>query len=192
MARRSRKEREAEIVNRFIFAGLTRNTAKVLSYLLKVKEASTSAIERMTGLRQPEVSHAVKRLVDMNWVSSRTVNSKGRGRPKNVYFLSIQPKEIVRELYRVLHYPHIVKRFKPSKNDINEFIAMILERADITKGLYEVKKIKDDPTDNMFLACALEGKADYIVSRDPHLRDLKHYQGVQIVDATTFTVKVKE
>lgn len=107
-------------------------------------------------------------------------------------FTLVTSKEIIKELYRVLHYPHIVKRFKPSENDINEFIGMILDKAKITKGLYEVKKIKDDSTDNMFLACAIEGKADFIVSRDPHLRDLKHYQGVQIIDATTFTEKVKE
>ncbi|MFC1534671.1 putative toxin-antitoxin system toxin component, PIN family [Thermodesulfobacteriota bacterium] len=69
---------------------------------------------------------------------------------------------------------------------------MILDKAMITKRLYEVNKIKDDPTDNMFLACALEGKADYVVSRDPHLKDFKHYQGVQIIDATTFIGKVKE
>lgn len=106
-------------------------------------------------------------------------------------FTLVTSKEILKELYRVLHYPHIVKRFKPSKSDINEFIGMILDKGVITRGLYEVKKIKDDPTDNMFLACALEGKADYIVSRDPHLRDLKHFQGIQIIDAKSFIEKVK-
>ncbi|MBW1804285.1 MAG: putative toxin-antitoxin system toxin component, PIN family [Deltaproteobacteria bacterium] len=105
-------------------------------------------------------------------------------------FTLVTSKEIVKELYRVFHYPHIVKRFKPSERDINEFIGMILSRAIITKGLFDVKKIKDDPTDNKFLACALEGKADYIVSRDPHLRDLKYYQGIQIADVKTFTEKM--
>jgi putative PIN family toxin of toxin-antitoxin system len=106
-------------------------------------------------------------------------------------FTLVTSKEIIKELYRVLLYPHIVKRFKPSKSDINEFIAMILDRADITKGLYQVKKIEDDLTDNMFLACAIEGTADYIVSRDPHLRNLKHYRRVQIVGAKTFVDKVR-
>ena len=106
-------------------------------------------------------------------------------------FTLVTSKEIIKELYRVLHYPHIVKRFKPSRKDINEFIGLILDKAIITEGLYEVRQIREDPTDNMFLACALEGKTDNIVSRDPHLRNIKHYQGVQIVDATTFTEKVK-
>ncbi len=44
---------------------------------------------------------------------------------------------------------------------------------------------------NKFLACALEKKADFIVSRDPSLRNVKHYHEIQIIDATTFIEKVK-
>ena len=58
------------------------------------------------------------------------------------------------------------------------------------KDRYKTDRIIDDPTDNKFLASALEGRADYILSRDPHLRNLKHYQGIQIVDATTFLNKI--
>lgn len=105
-------------------------------------------------------------------------------------FTLVTSTEIIKELYRVLNYPHIVRRFKPSKSDIIEFLGMILERSLITKGLYGVNKISENSTDNMFLACALEGKADYIVSRDPHLRNLKYYHGIQIVDLKTFMKKM--
>ncbi|UCF90979.1 MAG: hypothetical protein JSW39_22260 [Desulfobacterales bacterium] len=47
-------------------------------------------------------------------------------------------------------------------------------------------------TANRFLACALEKKADCIVSRDPHLRSPKHYQGIQVIDAATFIDKVEK
>lgn len=34
-----------------------------------------------------------------------------------------------------------------------------------------------DPDDEIFLLCALDGDAGYLVSEDPHLRDLRmHYQ----------------
>ncbi len=46
---------------------------------------------------------------------------------------------------------------------------------------YVVRNIEADPSDDKFLACALEGDADCIVSEDPQLRDLKAYQGIQIV-----------
>jgi len=52
-------------------------------------------------------------------------------------------------------------------------------------------KITDDPSDNKFLACALEGEADYIVSRDSHLRSLKQFHGIKIIDAKGFTNEVK-
>ena len=49
-----------------------------------------------------------------------------------------------------------------------------------------VDVIKEDPPDNQFLACAIDGKADLIVSGDHHLLDLKTYQGIPIVTARDF------
>ncbi len=41
--------------------------------------------------------------------------------------------------------------------------------------------IIDDPDDDAVLACAVAAKADLVVSGDPHLLKLGHYQGVPIV-----------
>lgn len=109
----------------------------------------------------------------------------------NGRFVLVTSKPILKELYQVLHYPHIVKRFSPSKEDISAFIALIIEHAFIVKGLYEIEGISEDPNDDMFIACAMEADAQYIVSRDPHLRNIKHYRGIQIIDAATFIEKVK-
>ena len=106
-------------------------------------------------------------------------------------FVLVTSKPLLRELFEVLHYPHIVKRFSPSKEQISAFMALIIERAMIVKGLYEIDGITADPKDDMFIACAMEAGAHYIVSRDPHLRNIKHYRGIQIIDATTFVEKVK-
>jgi uncharacterized protein len=107
-------------------------------------------------------------------------------------FVLVVSKATLKELYEVLHYPRIVERFNPSQNDIKEFIAMIIEHAAITKGTYRIDGITEDPKDDMFIACALEGSADYIVSRDPHLRNIKHFHGIQIIDITTFINKVQK
>jgi putative PIN family toxin of toxin-antitoxin system len=109
----------------------------------------------------------------------------------NGRFVLVTSKPILKELYQVLHYPHIVKRFSPSKEDISAFIALIIEHAIIVEGLYEIDGISQDPNDDMFIACAMEGNAQYIVSRDPHLRNIKHYRGIQIIDAATFIEKIK-
>ena len=99
--------------------------------------------------------------------------------------------EIIKEVSRVLSYPRIKERFKPKEENVRRFFRLIFRKAIISKDIYKTDKIVDDPTDNKFLACAMEKKADYIVSRDPHLRDLKHFHGIQIIDATTFIEKVK-
>jgi predicted nucleic acid-binding protein len=43
--------------------------------------------------------------------------------------------------------------------------------------------IADDPDDDSVLACAVAAQAEVIVSGDPHLPQLKEYQGIRIVTA---------
>ena len=138
----------------------------------------------------------LKAVIDTNILVSVAFAKEGLARElRNMIadktFTLVTSKEILKELYHVLHYPRIMKRFAPSTDDINEFIGMIIEHATITESRYHIDRVKDDPTDNMFLSCALESRADYIVSRDPHLRNIKHYYGIQIVDLKTFIEKVK-
>ena len=109
----------------------------------------------------------------------------------NQAFELVTSIEIIKEISRVLNYPRIKERFKPTEENIRRFYRLLFRKAIISKDIYQTDKIADDPTDNKFLACALEKKADYIVSRDSHLRNLKHYHGIQIVDATPFIEKVK-
>jgi len=39
---------------------------------------------------------------------------------------------------------------------------------------------------NVYLACALEGEADFVVSGDKHLKNLKSYQGIRIIEPAMF------
>ncbi len=100
--------------------------------------------------------------------------------------------EILQEVSRVLGYPRIRQKFHPKEDILRRFFRLVFRKAIITKGLYQTDKITDDPTDNMFLAAALEAQADFIVSRDPHLRNLKQFQGVKIVDVKEFIQRVKK
>jgi putative PIN family toxin of toxin-antitoxin system len=109
----------------------------------------------------------------------------------NQEFELVTSIEIIKEISRVLNYPRIKDHFKPKDKNIKRFFRLVFRKAVIAKDIYKTDRITDDPTDNKFLACALEKNADYIVSRDPHLRNIKHFHGVQIVDAKTFIKKVK-
>jgi putative PIN family toxin of toxin-antitoxin system len=107
-------------------------------------------------------------------------------------FELVTSEEILSELFRVLHKPTIQEHFKPAEDDIIEYIDTIREKAVITADLYRTDRITKDPTDNKFLACALESKADYVVSGDKHLREIKHFHGVKIIDVKTFVERVRK
>ncbi len=49
--------------------------------------------------------------------------------------------------------------------------------------------IPQDPSDNPFLDCAIEGKADVIVSGDKHLLTLKNFKNIPIVTPAIFLAK---
>ena len=44
-----------------------------------------------------------------------------------------------------------------------------------------VDLIQEDPADNMFLECAVEARADYLISGDRHLRHLGGLGGIPIL-----------
>ena len=51
--------------------------------------------------------------------------------------------------------------------------------------------IKQVPPDDMFLACALAAHAQYIISGDKHLLDLKNFRGIPIVTPRQFLKRFK-
>ena len=76
--------------------GVQRKVARLLTYLAVAGESTSREIERATGLRQPEVSIAMRTLRSENWVSERDVkDTEGKGRPHKVYTLITPIDEIV-------------------------------------------------------------------------------------------------
>jgi uncharacterized protein len=93
---------------------------------------------------------------------------------------------IISELRRVLAYPKLTKIHGRTPKGIERFIKKLEKVALITPGKLSIQAVKDDPTDDKYLECAVEGGADFIVSGDQHLKDLKQFQGIPIVDPATF------
>ena len=100
--------------------------------------------------------------------------------------------EVMKEVSRVLQYPKVKKRLIDDDEVIRRFFRLVFRKAIIARDDFQTDRIVDDPTDNKFLACASEIKADYIVSGDNHLLSLKHFHRTQIVDAKAFITKVKK
>lgn len=131
----------------------------------------------------------IRAVFDTNVFISALFNPKRP--PAQLLELALQGKikfivspPLIAEIERVLAYPKVKKLLKKRKTnpaEIEKAMAKVLKLAVLTPGELRLEAIADDPADDMVLACALEGKADCIVSGDHHLLDLKNYQGVQIV-----------
>ena len=75
--------------------GISRKVAMTMAYLMNVNEASAQEIEISTGLRQPEVSLAMRLMSKQSWVSVRSEKQAGKGRQINIYSLVAPVDEIL-------------------------------------------------------------------------------------------------
>ncbi len=49
-----------------------------------------------------------------------------------------------------------------------------------------VDVVKNDPSDNRILECAIAAKSDYIITGDKHLLRLSRYEGIMIARVSNF------
>jgi predicted transcriptional regulator len=75
--------------------GVNRNVAHLITYLKDVVEASSRDIEKVTGLRQPEISIAMRKLRERDWITEHEVKHEGKGRPVKIYSLHSTIDEII-------------------------------------------------------------------------------------------------
>jgi len=97
-------------------------------------------------------------------------------------FTLIVSDEIVSEYLEVLQRP----KLHLSLRAISIAIGRIQRKAEFVLPLQSVTAVEDDPSDNKFLEALLAGKADYLVSGDKHLLDLKTFRGIPIITARQF------
>lgn len=89
--------------------------------------------------------------------------------------------EILKETVRVL----ASEKFQFTREEIADAVATIIEAADVVVPKTKISVVSDEP-DNRILECAVKAKADYIVSGDAHLLDLKEYKGIRILKPAQF------
>ncbi len=93
-------EKEEEIADSLQKLGMSRVSSLSLAGIRSLKIAKTRDIERITGLRQPEVSIGVRELRERGWVSETEEKKIGKGRPVKVYTLHVGFEIILTDLER--------------------------------------------------------------------------------------------
>lgn len=95
---------------------------------------------------------------------------------------------LIEEILEVLGRKEIIERFNLRQTNYPEAMAGLIKsmsKAGIVK-ISRISHISRDPEDDKFLATAKAAEADYVVSADKDLLDLKNYEGIDIVDAGMF------
>jgi uncharacterized protein len=98
------------------------------------------------------------------------------------YRLLVSP-DIIREMARVLRDDFGWQDEQPQK--VVRRVAEVAGAGVITPHT-KINAVSDDPDDNRILECAVDGKADLVVSNDRHLLDLETYAGIPISTGLDF------
>jgi len=129
----------------------------------------------------------IKIILDTNWYISAAVNKKSR---RKIYSLITNKNLIIlysKELST--EYSNVIQRDKfknlISQSHANRFMVLALN---------ELKKVKikssistsRDPKDNYLLALAIDGEAEYLITGDIHLLELKAIGNTTILTLTQF------
>jgi putative PIN family toxin of toxin-antitoxin system len=87
---------------------------------------------------------------------------------------------IVAEIQRVLAYPRIRERLNPGQAD--QLISFLFAVTEWVEGNLILDVLTQDPSDNVYLACAVEAQADILVTGNlKHYAEVDHpFQGVEI------------
>jgi putative PIN family toxin of toxin-antitoxin system len=98
----------------------------------------------------------------------------------------IMSSAIIDEIRAVLLSQKIMKRHRRTSAQLDLFLKKLLKVAVITQDGPKLDVIVDDPPGNKYLECAVAGRADFIISGDRHLTDLKLFQGIRIMSPAHF------
>ncbi len=93
---------------------------------------------------------------------------------------------MIEEARKVLNYPKIKEKFGLGKDEIKQTVLNLVRYSTLIDNPPALDVIKEDPEDNKVLSAAIKGKADYIVSGDSHLLDLKSCKGIKIITPRRF------
>lgn len=139
----------------------------------------------------------LKAVVDTNVLVSGTIRS--RGNPFEVLeawrrkeFTLVLSAEIIAEIEAVLRRPKIFNKYALTETLIARLIAAFGQEATTVTPTAIDPIAEVEPADLKFLACAETSDADYLVTGDQELLDLKTHKRSRIVSPRAFLTILRE
>jgi putative PIN family toxin of toxin-antitoxin system len=106
----------------------------------------------------------------------------------NEAFTAVLTEALLAETMRVLSRDKFISQITARQIDLTKIQEQYRAAAEIVEPADILGNVVRDPKDVMVLACAVGGKADYIVSGDHDLLTLVVYENIAIVSAAQFLV----
>lgn len=130
----------------------------------------------------PDVQALVQAAISRPGPAGALIASWERG---DTALITCQP---IIELYaQVLQRPRIMRKYRHITHEtIARSTASLRANAIVVSPVDVPRVVPDDPDDDIVIACAVTGKAEYIVSRDRHLLRLGSHQGIPIISTEVF------
>ena len=137
-------------------------------------------------------------VLDTNFLVSSLLNKTGA--PARLIdawragaYLLVTSPPIMAEIKAVLELPRIREKYALTAHDIRQVFDLLEKDAILVPGRLHVgNAIPQDPSDHIFLSCALEAGADVIISEDHHLLSLKVFEGIPIMPVVQFLERLAE
>ena len=83
-------------------------------------------------------------------------------------------------------YKKLIGKFRLKEAEARFFIFDLLTFSNPIEVSERVTLVQADPDDDKFIECSVSCGADYLVSGDHHLTDLKAYRGIRILKVRDF------
>lgn len=106
------------------------------------------------------------------------------GKPRKLFQMGIDgkykiliSKDTLDELSEVIQRP----KFQMTSEDIVRVVSALMETGENVRITSNFKVIRNDPDDNIIINTAHDGNADYVVSGDKDIKDLKNFKKIKIV-----------
>lgn len=102
---------------------------------------------------------------------------------------------ILQDAFRWLLSPEILEEYaavaaRPlyglSREELETLLFQVKERAEWVAVHSSLAVIAQDPSDDKFLACAVDGRADWLVTGDRHLLALRTFRNIRIAPPADF------
>ena len=139
----------------------------------------------------------LKVVLDTNIIVSASISRSGS--PYQVVqawrrqeIILVLSRAIVEEVTEVLGRPYFREKHHITKSDIASLGQSLERQAMMVVPKEHLDVIGDDPDDDRVLECVVEGGADYLVTGDHHLLELRRYRAIPLVTAKEFLAIVKQ